>query len=376
MTRQEFYDILVARYLSNTATDEEMELFFGLLERGELEHALEKQLDQQYEPTPVQPSEQRTIRPARKNGYRRMAAAAIVIILFTAGYYLLKSDILSPSSNESSVLTAIPPGTNKASLTLADGRTVDLSSDKEGIVVGTDDVRYTDGSRVAAIQTTDADYTITTPRGGQYQINLPDGTRVWLNAASVLTYPSRFSDDKREVKLNGEAYFDVNHQSDAPFVVRTAEQEVTVLGTEFNISAYADERETKTTLVNGSVMVSMPVSGSGSHSLRLARGEQSSIAAGVLTKRTVDPGSAIAWKNGKFLFEREDIASIMRKVARWYDVEVVYADDVSGLTFTGSLSRFDDISKILDKIAYTRTVRFKIDHATTDGKGRRVIVMK
>src|SRR5690606_1063424 len=217
---------------------------------------------------------------------------------------------------------------------------------------------------------------IKTPKGGQYQIKLPDGTRVWLNAASVLTYPSRFLGSKREVKLSGEAYFDVSHQAEAPFVVHTAEQEVTVLGTEFNIAAYADERETKTTLVTGSVKVSIPASGSGDRSLRLVRGEQSSIAAGMLTKKIVDPGSAVAWKNGKLIFEQEDIAGIMRKVARWYNVDVVYADDVSGLTFTGSLSRFDDISKILDKIAYTRTVRFKIDHATAGGKGRRVIVMK
>lgn len=236
---------------------------------------------------------------------------------------------------------------------------------------------------------------LTTPKGGTYQIVLPDGTRVWLNAGSTLKYPSRFTGNTREVFLEGEGFFEVSQQGSppsamrssrtasgkeqpAPFIIKTRGQQTTVLGTEFNISAYPDEKEIKTTLASGSVKVtalkSSPVNQSTNplidQSAILEPNEQSILSATGLQTRNVDVSTEIAWKNGDFVFRNEDLETALRKVARWYDVEIVYGPSApKNLELGGWVSRSKSLSAVLKVIGEAGDVTFNIT-------GRRIMVTK
>jgi ferric-dicitrate binding protein FerR (iron transport regulator) len=242
--------------------------------------------------------------------------------------------------------------------------------------------------------------TAATPRGGTYQITLPDGTKVWLNAASSLKFPASFGSLKtRSVELTGEGYFEVAKDKAHPFIVATAKQEVQVLGTHFNINAYNDEGSTKTTLLEGSVSVSSlplysssrgkrsderPLGHATSRDLSYRRDDgggrddvvlkpnQESVLTNNAQIRVTDVTAedAVAWKNGDFVFRGEALESVMRKVARWYDVEVVYADDVPrDVVIGGYVSRSRNISVVLERMAKTGRIKFKIE-------GKKITVMK
>jgi transmembrane sensor len=210
--------------------------------------------------------------------------------------------------------------------------------------------------------------TISTPNGGEWQIRLPDGSTVWLNAASSIQYSLNIGTAKqRIVKLDGEAYFEVAKDAAHPFIVETDKQSVEVLGTHFNINSYHDEIVTKTTLLEGSVRV---LHHSSNQSEILKPGEQSIVSASGIDVKGVDMDEAIAWKNGYFMFNNEKQESILRKVARWYNVEIEYADPAAKeVMYYGTVSRFEKISKILTKFEQTGEVRFDI-------KGNKVIVYK
>ncbi|MBK1440630.1 FecR family protein [Parapedobacter sp. ISTM3] len=266
----------------------------------------------------------------------------------------------------------IVPGGNKAVLTLADGREIDLSSDHSGIVMG-DRITYGDGSVVvdggqghSGENEVREPMLITAPRGGTYQITLSDGTNVWLNSASTLKYPGSFTGSERIVELEGEAYFEVRGQKKIPFVVKTKNQTVEVLGTQFNIAAYPDESDVKTTLVEGSVQIRNLAA---NHLDVLKPGDQSVVRGAATKIRSVDVEQYIAWKNGYFAFsDDEHISQVMNVIARWYDIEVEYQGDMANKYFGGTISRFEDFETLLKTIALTGSIRFKIT-------GRRVIVM-
>lgn len=276
----------------------------------------------------------------------------------------------------------IAPGGNKAILTLADGSRIVLDTAGKGNLAHQGAVRITktdDGQLVYTInEGSKKDETaaglsnsIVTPKGGQYQVNLPDGTRVWLNAASSLTFPVSFAKLKeRKVELKGEAYFEVQKDLTKPFIVQSDKQIVQVLGTHFNIDAYSDEPNTKTTLLEGSVKVRGLNVAIGEEAL-LKPGQQARIksASGQADVVSVDPTSEIAWKNGLFFFENEPIENIMKQITRWYDVEVVYEDDVKGKTVWGSVTRYTNVSKVLSILALTGEIHFKLE-------GRRITVHK
>jgi transmembrane sensor len=199
---------------------------------------------------------------------------------------------------------------------------------------------------------------------------LPDGTHVWLNATSSIKYPVVFSGTKRIVELQGEAYFEVAHQVNKPFRINTAKQQIEVIGTHFNVNAYPEESLSKITLLHGSVKVntaSIPVASGGQ--LLLKPGEQSVFYANKVSIVQANVEEAVAWKNGLFQFEAEDIESIMRKVARWYNVDVQYEGTVSQEKFSGTLNRFDTVAPLLKKLALTGKVHFTVE-------GRRIIVTK
>ncbi|GGH01839.1 iron dicitrate transporter FecR [Parapedobacter pyrenivorans] len=381
---------LLEKYLQGTSTPEE---------KAQIQRYYLHVLDQPAEPASrhlIKRDFQRTYRriapmitgSAQKPTYKRLRwlpyAAAVALIALAVGTWFI-SDTRKQAINKMLVTTDIAPGGNRASLTLADGRTIDLNKAQTGIVVG-DKMTYSDGTDVwneneGNTELGQADpqglstgyYVLSTPKGGSYQITLPDGSKVWLNAASSLRYPSRFDGKKRMVELEGEAYFDIrrqpldnSHEAPlAPFLVKTTNQTVEVLGTQFNISAYTDEPETRTTLAEGKIRLNAGATGA---SISLVPGEQGILANGVIETKQVDIEPYTAWKDGKFVFDQEPLESIMRKLARWYDVEVVYAGDKTYSTFTGSISRQEQIGAILEKIRFTQAVDFKIE-------GRRITVM-
>jgi ferric-dicitrate binding protein FerR (iron transport regulator) len=316
------------------------------------------------------------------------AAAAAILLTFGFGLYQFKNASQAEmQSVEPLAKNDIKPGGNKAFLTLANGTKISLDDTQNGKIAEQQGVSITKtakGELVYTAKNAAAKFiagkqqfnTIETPKGGQYQINLPDGTKVWLNAASSLKYPTSFANTDREVQLTGEAYFEVAKKTvkgqRLPFNVKTEKQLVEVLGTHFNINSYDNEDNTKTTLVEGSVRVT-PVAGSGNLAVLakvLKPGEQSVLKGSLVKVNEVDTEEALAWKEGLFMFDDEDLESIMHKVARWYDVEVVFKDK-SLLTkdFSGTVSRFGNVSQVLKKLELTGSVHFKIE-------GRRIVVMK
>jgi ferric-dicitrate binding protein FerR (iron transport regulator) len=297
-----------------------------------------------------------------------IAIAATIVAVFTAGllFFTNRSEKVTIASRQAN---EIKPGRNGATLTLSNGKKILLSNatngelaEEAGIAIS----KTADGKLVYEIQSpsdgTDKINTISTDKGETYQLRLPDGTNIWLNAASSLTYCSTLlKDGVRSVKLDGEAYFEVAKDKYHPFIVETDHQQVEVLGTHFNVSAYLDEPFIKTTLLEGAVRLN--------HATILKPDDQATVGlSGKIAVEQVDVQEAVAWKNGKFIFISEDITSVMRKLSRWYNVEVVYKNKCSAATFTGVISRYDDISRILNKINYTGAVHLTIE-------GRRIVVM-
>lgn len=323
----------------------------------------------------------------RRSRLPGVAAAAVVLLLLSAGLYFFLR-IPGAGIGEQSVITASEflPGKNTAILTLGDGTQINLSEEKQGIVNTGEELRYDDGSALAdsamlpeSIPLSYAMYQLRTPRGGQYQIELPDGTRVWLNAASLLEYPARFAGPERVVTLTGEAYFEVSKAS-TPFIVRTAEQRIQVLGTHFNVSAYPDDTHTKTTLLEGSVKVFPEHPGPGGAAFRLLRPAQQSIirhGKGRVAVRDVDPEKEVAWKNGDFIFDRENLETIMRKISRWYDIDVVIKGEPSDMRYSGAVSRKRDLSAVLQMLELTNDkIKFKFQSTGPEGTERRLIIMR
>lgn len=301
--------------------------------------------------------------------WRRYASvAAVLLVAFSIGiyfYFYSRDTSINADSREVNIAQSpVVPGANRATLTTEAGETIVLSEAHSGLIVG-DTLIYEDGSAISTLKTSFA--TLNTPRGGQYAVTLPDGTKVWLNASSSLRYPTRFTGTDRRVFLTGEAFFEVAHNIDQPFIVDTDLQTLKVLGTVFNINAYADERQIATTLVEGKVAVRQKAEGANPVILR--PGQQSLMDERAVQIVAVDVQEEIAWKDGKFVFYNSAIQAVMRQLARWYNVEIVYVDDVSTISFTGSLSRSAPLTDILEDIALTESVNLKLE-------GRRIMVRR
>ncbi|MNJ95652.1 fec operon regulator FecR [compost metagenome] len=279
-----------------------------------------------------------------------IAAAVAILALGVAAYFFNAGN----SNHQFKIASGsdIAPGRNKATLTLDDGKTILLSDAQKNVIIDAGRLSYNDGTEITSIPRTDA--IVSTPRGGTYQVTLSDGTKVWLNAESSLKFPSSFSGAaQRKVVLKGEAYFEVAKNKKQPFLVTTDRQEVEVLGTHFNINSYSDELSTKTTLLEGAVRVNQTI---------LTPGHQSVLTNGIIKVNKVNPDEAIDWKNGEFVCNNEPLSSIMRKISRWYDVEVVYSHpELKNKTFSGSLSRYDHVSGVLNALEQAGTIKFKLE---------------
>ena len=304
------------------------------------------------------------------------AAAAVLLISFSLIIYrsLFKNELKEKNTPATiQPATDILPGGNKAVLTLGNGSTIILDSTSGGTLGndgGINIIKTGDGQVEYRLndntQTTHAAIynTISTPRGGQYQIVLADGTNVWLNASSSLRYPVEFNDSIREVEMTGEVYFEVAHNPSKPFRVKVNDNYINVLGTHFNVMAYDNEPSINTTLLEGAVKVENKKS-----SIRIFPGQQARADASgsVRVIKDADVDEAIAWKSGFFQFKSADIKSIMHQVERWYDADIHYQGEVK-LHFTGQVSRSVKVSELLRKLELTNEVHFKIE-------GRRITVL-
>jgi transmembrane sensor len=311
----------------------------------------------------------------------QIAAAAIVIIAVGILYFY-KKDTTKQTVNPIAIYD-IRPGGNKAYLTLANGKTIALNATANGQIAnqaGTSVTKTAGGQLIyaltqkLAVNNSAELNTITTPHGGQWQVLLPDGTKVWLNAASSLTYPVSFAALKnRRVELSGEAYFEVAKDKMHPFIVHTVKQDVEVLGTHFNINAYTDEQYTKTTLLEGSVHVTATTASTIHGVNNFARqtlkpGQQSILSNGDIKITVANTEAAIAWKNAMFYFENDNLESIMKRVAQWYDVKIIYqSNQVKQQLFSGRVSRAQNVSEVLKMLTLTGAAQFKIE-------GRNIIV--
>lgn len=295
-----------------------------------------------------------------------VAIAAIILIVSL----VIRDKKVEPSfvaATQNETVQPILPGTNKATLTLNDGSVHNLTS--AGNLILTEDgasisnegtkLKYTEKDIVPQKIKYN---TLTVPRGGEFSLQLSDGTKVWLNSESVLHYPVQFSDKERRVELTGEAFFEVARNEKSPFFVESGQQTVEVFGTEFNISCYKENQFVYTTLVKGSVEVFC----SNKPGIRqiLAPNEQSRLGKSdeIISKRAVDPYQYIAWKEGRFVFRDQNLEEIMSNLAKWYDVEVVFANEgLKEIKFTGNLKRYEDFEEVLKKIEKTNEVEFRIE---------------
>lgn len=329
----------------------------GLSSPGQAEHALERFR------SIIHPPKEKVVSIRTWWTY----AAAVVVLLLVAGAWLWLRPVLTSAPQVAAA--EVLPGFNRATLTLADGSRLTLDSAGDRILQqGNASVRqnggtltYREDNKTSAVSYN----TLTIPRGGQFQLTLADGTEVWLNAASSIRYPTTFNGKERLVEITGEAYFEVAKNARQPFRVKIDKRAaVEVLGTHFNVNAYVDEAVIRTTLLQGSVRVSNTT-----HNVVLQPGQQSvdGQSSQISVTRDADVEKVMAWKNGLFNFENARLDEVMRQIARWYDVEVVYEKGIPNIYFAGELSRNIKLSGVLHALQDSK-VHFRLE-------GKKLIVL-
>ncbi len=397
MKRKALYKQLVSRYMEDKASDREKEVFFHLLSKGKLDKYLHAEMEARAEIALNQsnPKRARSILIPLKIKYA--VAAVLTGLIVSAG--LLKQHHPNPSNNRPTIASQykneVHPGGNHAILTLTDGSTLVLDSTKSGLLSVQGKTRLTEISPGSLLyQATNNEHsaisynTIATPAGGQYQVTLADGTKVWLNALSTLKFPTSFSGPTRTVELKGEAYFEVAKNKNNPFhVLVNNSLDIQVLGTKFNVNAYTDESSLKTTLMEGSVRLVKD-----NKSLTLTPGQQgetttaqaapttapgATAAVSPAPGATTAPGAtaslilikdpntdeALAWKNGYFSFDDADIHTVMRQLARWYGIKVKYEGTPTSTLFWGKMGRDLNLTQVLAGLDKSK-VHFQLEGTT------------
>lgn len=321
----------------------------------------------------ISPVRETPVVPLFRRWRNGVAAAVLGAAALAGGIYFLQQR-KAPATDRMAQHTPatvqdVAPGSNKARLVLGNGKSILLEQTADGPI----------GSEGEQVHKQDAELvygpsgsntgtnTLITPKGGQYRVQLSDGTRVWLNAASSLEYPAAFNGNSRTVTLTGEAYFEVAKDAAKPFFVQMNGMAVQVLGTHFNINAYADEQQFTTTLLEGSVRVV-----AGNQRMTLVPGEQSTLEqySGMLQRSAGDLENAVAWKNGIFTFRNDELAAVMRHISRWYDVDIVYGQGMNEkVHVTGAMRRQEYLSQALKILELTADLHFTV-------QGRTVTVSK
>ncbi|AOM76068.1 FecR family protein [Pedobacter steynii] len=302
-----------------------------------------------------------------------LSITAALLFLMSVPVFLYLSQRTHPLSTPKNTSTQdITPGGNKAILTLDNGKEILLQGSNTGLIAiqnrinihkdTAGQVSYNVQGHKKMLSTINK---LETPRGGKYRLLLADGTKIWLNSASTLTYPTTFEGKDRTVILSGEAYFEVTKNSNKPFKVITRHQEVKVLGTHFNINGYPDDPQIQTTLLEGSILLSK---GSNNRLLRPGQMALTKIHSENIEIEPADTEKNIAWKNDDFIFNGENLPSIMKTIARWYDVEVVYQVSPDSTRYWGVISRSKNLSEVLKMLQSSGHINSKV-------QGRRVIIM-
>lgn len=381
---------LVNRYFNGTCTEDEQKELARWIDSARNDDALKELLEEAwsgYKPDVTMPGEmsERILsavfeeeRPKSRPLHRLQrwwpaAAAAVVLLLAGAGYLFRGESEDNLVAEQPRYRNEVPAGGNKAVLMLGDGSVITLDSAANGILAQQGNVKVMKTASGQLSYLGQGDYkearsvnTMRTPRGGEYRLILPDGTKVWLNAASSITFPVAFVGNDRVVSITGEAYFEVAHNKAMPFRVTTGNTTVEVLGTHFNINAYEGEGFIKTTLLEGAVKVNSPY-----ESNLLTPGQQARVAGigSMDVVNEVDLDEVMAWKNGYFQFNDADMPTVMRQLENWYDVTVTYEGGfVPDRSFGGGMQRSLPLSKVL-KILEENNVKFKIE-------GRNITVLK
>lgn len=383
MISKEEFLVLYEKNLSGACTPEEKQLLESysdeifmpddqwdsdLGDKKRIYHLLKTNLKQNLPDTAFSKS-------SNRNTWIKVAAGIFMTLSVGLLFWNQQKPVNKPAYTTNKIEQKIVPGGNKAYLTMADGAVILLNEVKNGTLNTQTDVQINkvkDGileynhSVTSDKNIHQLSYnTINIPRGGEYQVVLSDGTKVWLNSASSLKYPAVFHGNERKVELSGEAYFEVAKNVSKPFHVVVNGINVQVLGTHFNIMSYGDDKEVKTTLLEGSVRLSGKTA-----AILLKPGQQAMLneQQTAFNVKTVDVEDVIAWKNGLFAFNNEDIQTIMKRISRWYDVEVIFPENFRRRNFGGTISRFKDVESVLKSLELTGSIHFKIE-------GRRITVM-
>lgn len=390
-------DILIERFHNKTITDAEHEELLDLLANDKNARAARKFFKEVMDNQPedaahfsdgksaellqsiLQPKP--VVRRIHWFKWAGVAAAACILMIMGIWMWPSKTTVTPPPAivqEKTSVPDFEPGNRNKAILILADNSSIVLDSTGAGVLSTQGNARITksnDGQIIynnAGASSETLYNTLKIPNGGEYQLVLSDGSRVWLNSASTLRFPVQFSGDTREVELSGEAYFEIAKNKAKPFKVHFNNSEVEVLGTHFNVNAYDNETRQAVTLLEGSVRVSKAP-----NAAIIKPGQQATIdPTNRIGVQQVNAEDAIAWKNGYFMFVDEDIKSIMRKLARWYDFTPEYQGNVEGEHFAAMISRYRNISDVLKMFESTGTIKFQIIPGDASGKGKKIIIQK
>jgi len=394
MNKEDFL-IILEKYNQGIATKEEERFLFAYYRLFDLEEDILDKLDadskrnlknsikDEIDKRILQTDD---IQPIETKGYAvnfyvRWLAAAMLIAVSSLGYFSYNRSMNKRVDNHEVVQKKeekIVPGTNQALLTLENGEVIVLSNQKDGVVSrqpGVSVRKLKDGQLVYEIEKAISENPVlnmvSTPKGGQYQLILADGSKVWLNAASSIKFPSAFGLTERLVEITGEVYFEVASDPLKPFKVKSENQLIEVLGTRFNVNTYRDELASKTTLIEGKVSISK-LTEQGRQDLHGSRimkpGQQATIAKNSpdIILETVDTEQSVAWKNGYFKFDKADIQTVMRQICRWYDVEAEYKGKLSTDLFAGEIKRDEDVNKVL-RILQLSNIDVQI-------KGRKIII--
>lgn len=383
MTSEEYIK-LYQKFLEGKCNAEEAKQLFDYQDDFKLVSAKEELEDEELK-AKIQLRIQRELHPVKKRSVKMWYAyAAAAVILVTAGLFFFNNYKSQQSLNDKTLANndskSINTISNAPILTLADGSTIALDEKGSGLLTneaGTNIRKVTNGELAYDASEQVANNVnslnkISNPRGNTYKITLADGTKVWLNAASSLSYPSAFTGTERVVSLVGEAYFEVSKNAKKPFKVQMNNTVVQVLGTHFNVSAYEDDDDIKTTLLEGSVKVNhlgtekLLVPGQQA----IAKNQSSNI-----LLRKAGAQEVLAWKNGYFLFKDNSIKEVMSQIARWYKLDVVYQDKIDGKHFGGIYDKSKKLEELLKGLEATGLVKFKIEEGNSSEE-RRVIVME
>jgi ferric-dicitrate binding protein FerR (iron transport regulator) len=380
---------LMERYFKGACTDEERKELAQYIHAAQDDSLLKEVLDStwgRFQPEGPMPagaadrvqaallSADSKVVPMRRRKPWLAAVAAVLMLLAAGGFWFNreKKQPIAQQPVQLPLVASVSPGGNKAVLTLGDGTVITLDSSGNGVLAQQGNMKIVKqaNGQLAYEQAGQGQEevlfnTMRTPRGGEYRLTLPDGSRVWLNAASSVTYPTAFTGESREVSITGEAYFEVARQAGKPFRVKAGAMSVEVLGTHFNINAYTEEKTVKTTLLEGAVKIAA----AGKEAL-LKPGQQAGLQGNgsLNVKDNVNLDEVVAWKNGLFQFNDADMPAVMRQLENWYDVKVIYEGEVPERSFGGAMQRSLPLTDVL-KILEENNVRFRLE-------GRNLIVMK